>query len=175
MKAIEKHIAKQDMQSLLKIIEEVFKVQILANNRMRETVDARMVFSKILRERGHTFSAIARFLSKDHSTIIHYVSQCRDILQNDKRLLEMYIECNNTFLIDKEPLFSYTDRDLVKELISLRKELGQVTEKYQSVMYVKDKYRRIEDIINLIDSRTPVGNEFIIKKKINELLNGIWK
>ena len=62
-----------EMQELTEIIKSVFNEDVKDITRRREIVDARIVFSKILRERGYTHSAIGRFLRKDHSTILSYM------------------------------------------------------------------------------------------------------
>ena len=47
-----------EMQELTEIIKSVFNEDVKDITRRREIVDARIVFSKILRERGYTNSAI---------------------------------------------------------------------------------------------------------------------
>ena len=61
----------KEMQQLADIVKSVFNEDVKDKIQRREIVDARMVFSKILRERGYTYASIGRFLKKDHSTIVH--------------------------------------------------------------------------------------------------------
>lgn len=160
-----------DMEVLKGIIEQSFNTRIMNRKRYREVVDARMVFAKIIRERGHTFKSIGKYLCKDHSTIIHYVEQVPFIFKTDKKLLELYVECKNKFIENREPIVLHSDKDLVKEILSLRSQLDEIMCYYQDVKKTEDKYKRLDSIINLIDLRTPVGNENIIRRKINELFN----
>ena len=50
--------------NLRNIIDNVFSINIMKNSRTRNIVDARLIYAKILRDRGHTFSAIGRSLKK---------------------------------------------------------------------------------------------------------------
>jgi hypothetical protein len=160
-----------DMDLLKQIVEERFNKKIISKGRYRENVDARMVFSKILRERGHTYKSIGQYLYKDHSTIIHYVEQATNIFKTDKKLMDFYIECRNKFLENREPIVLHTDRDLVREVLSLRNQIDDLISQYESIKEIEKKYERLNGIINLINLRTPVGSENLIKRKINEMFN----
>jgi hypothetical protein len=160
-----------DMDLLKGIIEEAFNVKIMAKGRYRETVDARMVFAKILRERGHIFKSIGVYLKKDHSTIVHFVQQAPNIFKTDKKLMDLYLECRNKFIENREPIVLHTDRDLVREVLSLRNQIDDLISQYETIKEIEKKYERLNGIINLIELRTPVGSENLIKKKINEMFN----
>lgn len=171
MKPQTKETILSDMDLLKTIIEEVFKTKIMSKERYRDTVDARMVFSKILRERGHMFKSIGLYLKKDHSTIIYYVEQAPNVFKTDKKLMDLYIECRNKFLENREPIVLHTDRDLVREVLSLRNQLDDLISEYETIKNIEKKYERLNGIINLIELRTPIGSENLIKRKINEMLN----
>ena len=171
MKPQSKEIILSDMDLLKGIIEEAFKTKIMAKRRHREIVDARMVFAKILRERGHIYKSIGVYLRKDHSTIIHYVEQAPNIFKTDKKLMDLYLECRNKFLENREPIVLHTDRDLVREVLSLRSQLDDLISQYEAIKEIEKKYERLNSIINLIELRTPVGSENVIKRKINEMFN----
>lgn len=171
MKPQTKETILSDMDLLKTIIEEVFKTKIMSKERYRDTVDARMVFSKILRERGHMFKSIGLYLKKDHSTIIYYVEQAPNVFKTDKKLMDLYIECRNKFLENREPIVLHTDRDLVREVLSLRNQLDDLISEYETIKNIEKKYERLNGIINLIELRTPIGSENLIKRKINEMFN----
>ena len=159
------------MDLLKEIIEEKFNAKIMAKGRCRENVDARMIFAKILRERGHIFKSIGIYLKKDHSTIIHYVEQAPNIFKTDKKLMDLYLECRNKFLENREPIVLHTDRDLVREVLSLRNQIDDLISQYEEVKSIERKYERLSGIINLIELRTPIGSENLIKRKVNEMFN----
>ena len=164
-------IILSDMDLLKGIVEEAFNIKIMAKGRYRENVDARMIFAKILRERGHTYKSIGNYLYKDHSTIIHYSEQASNLIKTDKKMLNLYIDCRNKFLENREPIVLHTDRDLVREVLSLRNQIDDLLSQYEDIKNIEKKYERLSGIINLIELRTPVGSENLIKKKINEMFN----
>jgi hypothetical protein len=162
---------EKEMDSLKLIVNEVFEIQISNKKRTRNIVNARMIFSKILRERGYTLSTIAKYLSKDHTTIIHYITVSNFILMQDNRLMDMYVVCKEKFLKDRDPILSYTDNELIKTILSLRNQIDTLVLERDNIKKMESKHIRFYNVINLIDKRVPHGQEKIIYKKINEILN----
>lgn len=158
----------QEMNELKQIVQDMFRIDIDTKSRIRDAVDARMVFSRILRERGHQWSTIGRYLSKDHSTIIHLFQQSTNILPLDQRLMGMYMKCKEKFMQNKEEdaVVNKDELDFMKNQINILISENQKLEKYAA------KCRRLDSIINLINSRTEVGKEKEIEKRINEMFNG---
>jgi len=171
MKTQDEQTILSDMDLLKSIVEGAFSTSLLSKNRRRDVVDCRMVFSKIIRERGHTFKSIGNYLYKDHSTIMHYTIQASNLIKTDRKIMDIYINCRNKFLENREPLVLHTDRDLVREVLSLRNQLDDLVFQYEEIKKIEKKYERLSDIINLIENRTPVGKENQIKKRINEMFN----
>jgi hypothetical protein len=161
-----------EMNELKDIVESMFRVNIQTKSRIRDVVDARMVFSRILRERGHQWTTIGKYLSKDHSTIIHLYQQSSDILPIDSRLMGMYLKCKDKFMEDKEDYNPIKRNEIKNELDFLKNQLNDLILRNEKLERYADKYRRFESIINLIESRTKKGSEKIIEKKINEMFNG---
>jgi len=167
---------EQDMESLKKTIDKLFNLNIMKNSRTRDLVDARLIYAKILRERGHTLKSIGLSLHKDHTTIIHYLSKVDFIMQQDKRLLERYIICKDVFLKDKPEMpehFTYTD--LRKKVISLNNEIKFLILNKERILMIDQKYKRLKHIIDIINNRTPIGEESVIESKINKMFNGLNK
>jgi hypothetical protein len=71
------------MDSLKKIINEVFVTDIDLNSRDRNSVDGRKAYSKILRDVGLSYLQIGRTLNKNHATIIHYYKSCNHLVEYD--------------------------------------------------------------------------------------------
>jgi FtsZ-binding cell division protein ZapB len=173
MKRLASEFSNTEMNSLKEIISNTTGTDIMNKSRYRNIVDARIVFSKIIRERGYTYSSIARYLSKDHSTIIHYICECNHLIQTDDKMMETYITCRNKFLEDKDALLTYTDKDAVKEMIILKMDIEKLIEKNNKLKDIQNKYNRLNEIINLIDKRTPEGKEHEVKKEIIRMFNGL--
>jgi hypothetical protein len=173
MKRLPTQFTDTEMNSLKEIISDTTGINIMDRNRFRQVVDARIVFSKIIRERGYTYSSIARYLSKDHTTIIHYICECNSLIQTNDKIMETYLICRDKFLQDKDALLTYTDKDAVKEMIVLKNDIENLMLKNSRIKNLEIKYERLNEIINLIDKRTPEGDEHRIRKEIMKMFNGL--
>lgn len=164
----------QEMDSLKEIILKLLKLDINKKERSRELVDARYIYAKILKDRGHTLMSIGRSLKKDHTTIMHYIKQVEIMLKQDNRLAEMYVMCKEAFLTDK-PHFSkdYKEFELISKIIKLTKENESLILERKNILDMKEKFSRISRIVDIIDMRTPVGFERTIEEKINRMFNGL--
>lgn len=88
----------KEVEKFKKIINEVFSIDLESESRKREVVDARKVYTKILRDNGYRYEAIANSIKKDHSTIVHYIKNINNILSYDKHLMDKYIACELAFI-----------------------------------------------------------------------------
>ena len=173
MKLKEELSMQTEMEELKSIVNKTFSIDILKRCRKRELVDARRVFSKILRERGYTLITIAKYLKKDHSTIINLMISVDTILKTDRMLLEKYIICRDTFLDGREAAFSrIKGRNLFMKVARLETEIEKMLLERENVLILKEKYTRLEKIINLINSRLHAGEEALLERKLYLLLNG---
>ena len=164
----------KEMQQLADIVKSVFDEDVKDKIQRREIVDARMVFSKILRERGYTYASIGRFLKKDHSTVINYMRNVYSLLTQVNGLMAKYIVCRDLFLIDKEVLYiNKEEKDNKLSIISLNNQIEKLILERESVTRMETKYKRIEDILSIIDKKTPNGKEKFILKKVNLMFNDI--
>ncbi len=96
------------------VINSVFEVNVLDKSRERTFVNARMVYSKILRDEKTSFKNIAKSLLKNHASIIYYVKTIDCLLSYDKDLLKKYKHCLTLLGDDGE-------RELTLELSQLSK------------------------------------------------------
>ena len=87
------------MDSLKKIINEIFFVNINDKTRKRRIVDARRAYAKILRDVGFSYEHIGDSIGKDHATIIHYVKSIDDLLQYDSIFEKKFILAKKQFLL----------------------------------------------------------------------------
>lgn len=163
-----------DFLELEEIVNKTFEIKIKSRKRSREIVDARMLFAKILRERGHTTTAIGRYLGKDHTTIVHYGLMVDDVLAQLPYYHNQYVKCYTEFMRDKEPtVFSITERELQMSNISLKSQLERLILENTALQTQVDKYKRLENIIEYIENRTPIGKESFVLRKINLMFNGL--
>lgn len=172
---LNKHnVAEKDTKALIDIVNNVFSVNILKRNRQLKYVDARLVYSKILRDYGYTLKSIAESIGKDHTTIIHYMNQVDHMLRHDSQLMEKYLICKDSFVKDRDHILQkYSELELQIEIINLKNQIDELTLERSYVIRMDEKYKRLKNIIEVIDKRTPDGDEAFIERQINQMFNGI--
>ena len=162
------------MEKLKEIVSQVFNTDINIKTRKRNNVEARMIFSKILREDGNTFESIGKAINKDHSTIVYYVNQASVLIKQSIELSDKYLECKNCYIDNLDVVLPQMKYDELKnEVLELKLLINQLTIERNKTIKVQEKYNRIKKIINLVAERTHVGKEEFIERKINQMFNGI--
>lgn len=120
------------MDSLKKIVNEIFFVDIENSTRKRRTVDARRAYSKILRDVGFSYEHIADTINKDHATIIHYVKSIENLLEYDSIFEKRFMLAKKQFLLENKELISQSNEDIYTTAVRLGEKLEQVLlEKHQ--------------------------------------------
>ena len=141
-----------DMKELKNIVDTIFDVDISNSVRKKNFVEARMVFTKILRDRGTTLVAIAAFLDKNHCTIINYMGNF-DNYFSEQSLKKKYIVCREAFFQKRPVDRLYLEKDKLSA--------------------IENKYKRFKHILDIMNDRTPYGKEDVLEKKIISFLNNI--
>jgi len=162
------------MEKLKEIVSQVFDTDINIKTRKRNNVEARMIFSKILREDGNTFESIGKAINKDHSTIVYYVNQASVLIKQSIELSDKYLECKNCYIDNLDVVLPQMKYDELKsEVIELKFLCNRLATERNEIIKVQEKYNRIKKIINLVAERTHIGKEEFIERKINQMFNGI--
>ena len=158
---------RKEIEELIDIIKNVMNVDITKKTNERIYVDGRMVFSKILTDRGYGIATLGRALKKHHSSIIHYRSSANDLLDTNELFAEKYFACKDKFMSDKEDVFKISNKEqLLNQIDALILDRNALLKEVQ-------KHRRLKNIIEYIDKRTPNGKESIVLRKINLMFNGL--
>lgn len=140
----------KESEELKKIVNDVFFTDLSESNRKRQVVDARRVYSKILRDRGYTFESIGKTLKLNHATILHYTKSIDNIITYDVDFREKYIYCKSDFLKDKDILRpKKKDMDVYMSAIRLKNELDECMLKKKELLsnfvdYIED-YEKINN------------------------------
>lgn len=172
MSRIKSQKIKSEMEALQTIVEDIFKVSLMNKKRLITLVDARMVFSKILRDRGHTLVSIANYLEKDHTTIMNYMEKVVYLLKQDDKLFESYMMVKDMFLENREELMDeIKDKDLHMKIARINHQLDKFIAERNYVFEMDKKNTRFRYIIDLLNKRVPEGKEAHIENKIMQLLN----
>ena len=126
-----------EIAQLKEIVNNVFAVDLLETNRKRDLVDARTVYSKVLRDRGYTFETIAKSINRDHATVIHYMKSIDSLITYDKGIRDKYIHCKNLFLEGRGPLVIDSrkkDVDMFVTIIRLNQELQDAIKEKKEIL-----------------------------------------
>lgn len=171
------------MENLKKIIDYVFGIDISIKTRKREYVNARMVFSKILKDNGYGVTIISRYLKKDHTSIMHYVESVNSVIRFDEDLMAKYIQAKDMYLNNKsipnpqDEKIKLTKKEKMQQIrISiLNDEIDSLILEKTKLMVISKKHKRLSEVINFIDKHTPNGKEDFVLRKISIMFNGINK
>lgn len=162
----------KEMLSLKAIINERLGLNMSRRVRKRPFVNARIIYSKILRDRGYAYKLIGKSLDKDHSTIINYMVQCSAIIKQDEKFAEDYVVCRDAFF--KENTFVtdlLTDTKLITQIVNLTEDNRVLIMERERVLKLESKYRRLKSIIDFIDKKTSEGGESVVEFRIKQLFN----
>jgi hypothetical protein len=167
---------KEEMDNLKKVVDNVFNVDIVKKSNKRELVNARKIFSKILVERAYGISEIGRYLKKHHTTILHYMSDVDAMLKYSPAVFDKYLICKEDFLKHTEPndlLVKQFEENMY--IVSLNNQIEKLILERNALLKKSESHRRFLHIIELLNKRTPIGDEDFIFKRINHMFNGISK
>jgi hypothetical protein len=159
---------KEDIDELKTIVNNVFLVDIELKDSKRAVVDARKVYSKILRDRGYSYELIGNTIKKDHATIIHYVKSIEYLLSYDQILREKYVACKNVFIKKKNSI-----SEQIKKDVDMYVTVVRLTNELQEAVEIKEKL--LDEFFNYIqnyEERTGrLPNSYECKHHILPLFN----
>lgn len=163
-----------ELAKTIDFMDSFFGFSLSDKSRKREVVEARMMYTKIMKRYTKlSLTAIGKAIGKDHATIIHYLNNFTWLKKTDASfstkfdlLTEMYDEFRTTWLED----IDYEDDRKVFFLEKTVAALKEQKDRYEK--YLK-KIERIDSIVQLIEQRTPKGEEEYVEGKINRMFNSI--
>lgn len=161
-----------EIRRLADICQLVFDTDVFTHCRERNFVDARIVFSALLKEQGMGPSAIGRILDRNHATILHYFRKFEGLLETDKVFRKQYVTCREQYVGD-DPIFYYSAPELRKKFVELREELEQTRAKLDSAREQMKYDRRLQPILDIVRIRTKKGDEEEAANRINRVYNGL--
>ena len=153
----------EEMEVLKKIVNDVFLVDINENRRLRNLVDAKKVYSKILRDMGCSYQSIGNSINKNHVTIMHYMNTIESIMTYDADIRNKYIACKNVFVDKKDSVFDELkkDVDVYVTVVRLKNELQEaVSSKNESlsnfVDYIEQYEKKKGSLPSIYDYRNTI-------------------
>lgn len=184
----------RDANILYGIVAKVFEDDILHGRRYRNVIDARKVYSYILRENGYTYSQIARFMLKNHATVMHHCKDAPYLLECDAELKEKYLLCKSRYLE------SIGNANYIREDASNKKLITIISEKDMMIQALEEKVKYLElrqealnnkldwykdevgfykpelkTLYKIITDRTKPKTVTHTARKLNTLYNGVYE
>jgi hypothetical protein len=164
---------ESDFSSFRNLILNHLGVDVFSKIRKREIVEGRFIYSKLLYEAGYTFKSIGRALGKDHSTVIYYRQQFEDLYITEKefRMKHNLIKEVLTESDEIEFVKKVTRAEYKEQVVFLEKKLEALILRNTKLETIENRYRRFDEIIQLMEAKLPVGKEIFLLKKLNSILN----
>ena len=76
-------ITDEQIRYLRQVVSNEFQLDVTSKTRTRNHVDARLVYSYILRNRGASLQRIAKSINKNHATILYLLKNAPSYLKQD--------------------------------------------------------------------------------------------
>jgi hypothetical protein len=162
-----------------KVINQVFNTDIGAKGRKRNLVNARMIFTQLMRNDGVTYQAIAFHLNlESHATIMHYLKQIKFLLTYDRDLIAKYEMCVRMYKIT-DPSIDILRRDELKNRVLCLEDRNkllslEIEGLKRQLQENNNQDKRFKTIFDMIRNRTRPDTETVIEKKLNTIFNGIY-
>ncbi len=178
-------------EELRQQIEKEFGIDNLRERRRyNDIVNARMVYSYILRGLGYSLTQIGKSLGKHHATIINYLNNMEGYLHTDPSLRKKFDKVSSVFLggeslinndeltIDSRLKYAELKELELKNKINILenriKDLtSEVLEHRSTQKFNTDDIDRFYNIFKLVKQRTKHGDEFKVFQKLNKLYDVI--
>ena len=111
-----------EADNLREIIERKFNLELIAKRRYTRYIQARCIFSTILKEKGYGCFAIGKMLRLNHATVLNYFENFKWFLKTDKDFAESYEQIYEQFQSNSVIYTQLQEFELKKQLILLQKE-----------------------------------------------------
>jgi len=166
---MKRKLEEKEIIELKRIVNDVFSVDLEVNNRKVNAVDARKVYSKILKEAGYSYELIGKTINKDHSTVLYYIKNLDSIFTYDKILRDRYIACKSIFIKESDSISEQIkkDVDMYVTILRLTTELNEAMSRKRKIIsnfidYIEQYEKRNRCTLSIQDYRDtllPLFNE----------------
>lgn len=158
----------------LEFVSTFLGIDITQRSRKRCYVEGRMMYTKLMKRHTRmSLTDIGRMISTDHATIIHYLKNFQYIKKQDQSFSDTFDTLSETYEEFRDTWFDDEKFDDKKKIKMLEMSLSSLTEKKERYERYFQKIERIDSIVQLIEQRTPKGEEDYVESKINRMFNSI--
>ena len=185
---------RQEFGFLKTIVHAVVGIDVTSvQPKTSDVINAKMIYSKILRDRGHVLRLIGISIHKHHSTVHHYLRNMDNYLNTDEIFLKNYNLCKEEFdkvcqeenNMSSKPVEFYSfvsvkkeasmlkieNKDLYSKIEKMEEEREQIEKKMAD--FNKD-IGRVGPMFNMVRERTRPGTEAEVLVKLNKFYNGLY-
>lgn len=172
---------KTEIDRMVKIVNHTLSSSLMSKNRAKENVDARIILSKILLDKGLNVNRTSMAIGKDHSTVVHYKKRFECYITTDKKFRLDYNKCITEINKGDNDVYSMSDSELISLNISLKE---QINELYLELSEMQDKMSALKDdleskgkhseLFSYIQKNTPKGKEKELFIKVRAVINGLY-
>lgn len=121
-------ITEEKINYLKQIVSNEFQVDVSSLRRTRVHVDARLVYSYILRNRGLGLSKIGKSINKNHATVLYLLNNAPSYLEQDPDLKTKYDSCLLMFENHHCHVYDLTMPELQKAYVKLQADYDLILE-----------------------------------------------
>lgn len=151
-----------EVSEVAKIVEAVVGAYISDNRKIRQNVEARMIYAAILIELGYSMKTVMVVTDKNQSNISQYLSNLKRDIKTDNILKLRYFRCRELVGLDEYSETSIPTKYIDQSL----DELVMITSKLASI-----GNDRLYNLFKFIHNNTPVGYEQELEKKIRKIFD----
>ncbi len=158
----------------LEFVSDFLGFDLTQKCRKRYIVEGRMMYAKLMKRYTNvSLSDIGRSIGKDHATIIHYINNFAYLKKADQNFAYKFDMLADTYEEFRETWFNDEKFDEKKKIKVLESSLKEILEKKNEYERYFNKIKRLDSIVQLIEQRTPKGEEEYVESKINRMFNSI--
>jgi len=143
-------------------------------SRKRYIVEGRMMYAKLMKRYTNvSLSDIGKSIDKDHATIIHYLKNFAYIKKADHQFASKFDMMSDSYEEFRESWFNDERFDEKRKIRFLESSIKELLEKKNEYEKYFRRIERIDSIVQMIEERTPKGEEEYVESKINRMFNSI--
>lgn len=104
---------RKKIDDLRKVVEMVTGERILSTTRYRREIEARMIFSSLLKDTGMHVESIAYNLKKSRYSVDYYLKRFNDLIELDSNFRSLYLKCMGRLT---RPVYNFiTEKEWIEE------------------------------------------------------------
>lgn len=142
-------ITDAQIRYLKKIVDSEFNIDISDKCRKTNYVNARLIYSYILRSRGVGLVRIGDSLDKNHATILYLISNAPFYFKQEPELNLRYLSCKSLFENHYSPILDFSRRELIQAYVELDSQFDMVIKENENLIEEIGELKKITQELGL--------------------------